>query len=352
VQPDAAGLAELYSAEYFERDYRCGRVAESSFSEEAFREENRGLLDLFARYAPSGRLLEVGCAAGWLLKHARERGWEVRGVELSADAVAHARALGLDVIQGDLLGAQLPADRYDLVFMGDVLEHVPDAPAVVKEVARVLKPGGHLVLRGPITTHSIARALALRLYAWAGRTIVLREPPYHLWEFTPRPLRRLCATAGLEVVEMRQSKIAPGRAHGEKSGLQRAVMAAIDAVNLPVTAFFNAVGDRVLLVAQRGVAGGRVLDVRERVAALREMEDGALRVLPWQGPPEFASEDGRPVQYITWHDRTPGGDDRIIVVRYDDSLAAEFKNVTLGGFVIERNGTRRTLTEEEELEFR
>jgi hypothetical protein len=119
-----------------------------------------------------------------------------------------------------------------------------------------------------------------------------------------------------------------------------------------VTAFFNAVGDRVLLVAQRGVAGGRVLDVRERVAALREMEDGALRVLPWQGPPEFASEDGRPVQYITWHDRTPGGDDRIIVVRYDDSLAAEFKNVTLGGFVIERNGTRRTLTEEEELEFR
>jgi SAM-dependent methyltransferase len=251
AQPDRQGLAELYSSEYFQSDYRCGRADSSSFGEEAFREENRGLLDRFERHGARGRLLEIGSATGWLLKHARERGWEAQGVELSAEAVAHARGLGLEVFHGDVLEAALPANRFDLVYLGDVLEHVPDAPAVLAEIVRVLKPGGHLVLRGPITTHSLARSWALAGYRAIGRTIVLREPPYHLWEFTPRSLRRLCARAGLEMVALEQSKIPPGRAHGEKSALQRAVMAAIDTINLPLTRACNARGDRVLLVARK-----------------------------------------------------------------------------------------------------
>ena len=251
VQPDRAGLTELYSPEYFERDYRCGRVESSSFGEEAFRDENRGLLERFARLTAPGRLLEIGCATGWLLKHARERGWEVQGVELSADAVAHARGLGLEVFQGEVLDAHLPADRFDLVYLGDVLEHVPDAHAVLAEVARVLRPGGHLVLRGPITTHSLARSLGLAAYGALGRTIVLREPPYHLWEFTPRSLVHLCERVGLAVVSLEQSKIPPGRAHGEKSAIQRSVMAVIDAINVPLTRMWNARGDRVMLVARK-----------------------------------------------------------------------------------------------------
>src|SRR5439155_10934207 len=130
-------------------------------------------------------------------------------------------------------------------------EHVPDCRAVVDEVARLLRSSGHLVLRGPITTHSLARRLALAAYRLAGRTIVLREPPYHLWEFTPRSLRVLLRSAGLEIVSARQSKIPPGRAHGEKSALQRAVMAGLDAINLPLTRVFNVAGDRIVIVARR-----------------------------------------------------------------------------------------------------
>ena len=96
VQPRGESLAELYAPEYFERDFRCGRSASAYYSEAAFRAENDSLLDAFDRLARDGarRLLEVGCAGGWLLKRARERGWEVQGVELSPDAVAHARSLG------------------------------------------------------------------------------------------------------------------------------------------------------------------------------------------------------------------------------------------------------------------
>ncbi|MEO5616780.1 MAG: class I SAM-dependent methyltransferase [Candidatus Eisenbacteria bacterium] len=255
VQPAAEALAELYSAGYFEADYRCGRSETAYADESAFRAENEGLLQAFEALVPERqgprRLLEVGCAGGWLLKHARERGWEVRGAELSADAVTRARSLGLEIAQGDLESARYPDASFDLVYMGDVLEHVPDCQAALRQVARVLVPGGIFFLRGPITTNSLARELALTLYGTLGRTIVLKEPPYHLWEFTPATLRALLERAGLRVEMLRQSKIAPGRAHGRKSALQRAAMYALDTVNRPLTAWFNARGDRVTLAARR-----------------------------------------------------------------------------------------------------
>jgi SAM-dependent methyltransferase len=262
VQPAGEGLAMLYSARYFERDFRCGRSEAAYASEDSFRAENDGLLDAFERLGPDPdpdlpharvprRLLELGCAGGWLLKRARERGWQAQGVEFSADAAERARALGLEVFQGDLLSAALPADTFDLVYMGDVLEHVPDCRAVLAEAARLLRAGGHLYLRGPITTNSLARRLALALYGVAGRTIVLREPPYHLWEFTPGPLEHLFASAGLDVITARQSKIPPGRAHGEKSALQRLAMGAVDTLNLPLTRLLNVAGDRIVMVGRK-----------------------------------------------------------------------------------------------------
>jgi SAM-dependent methyltransferase len=251
VQPTREGLASLYDAAYFVRDFRCGRCDVAYASEDAFQDENDGLLDEFERLGPRGRLLELGCAGGWLLRRAIRRGWRAQGVELSVEAAADARALGLHVQQGDLLSAALPADSFDLVYMGDVLEHVPDCRATLAEAARLLRQGGHLYLRGPITTHSLARRLALALYGLRGRVIVLREPPYHLWEFTPGPLEHLFASAGLDVVTARQSKIPPGRAHGEKSPFQRLAMFVLDALNLTLTGLLNVAGDRIVMVGRK-----------------------------------------------------------------------------------------------------
>jgi len=251
VQPAPEAFAELYGAEYFERDFRCGRSDAHSFAEDAFRSENAGLLDAFATLGPPGRLLEIGSASGWLLAHAAERGWRAQGVELSAEAVAHARAIGVEVFHGDIFDAALPAQSFDLVYMGDVLEHVPDSRRVLAEVARILVPGGHLYLRGPITTNSLGRRLGLTLYRRFGRTIVLREPPYHLWEFTPRSMRHLAAVSGLEVVKIIESKIPPAPPRGQKSGLGRTVMRAIDVINVPITRAFNVFGDRIVLIARR-----------------------------------------------------------------------------------------------------
>lgn len=251
VQPVGDTLVRMYAKEYFETDFRCGRSSATSTDETAFRVENDGLLDRLEGYRGQGRLLEVGCASGLLLKRARERGWQVQGVELSDAAVADARALGLNVHHGTLDDAPLAADAFDVVFMGDVLEHVPDCRATLAQVARVLAPGGHAVVRGPITTHSFARRLGLALYGAMGRSITLREPPYHLWEFRPSSLDKLAQRCGLQVVAMEQSKIPPGPRYGKKSALQSLVMNTIDAVNLPVTRTWNAFGDRAVLIARK-----------------------------------------------------------------------------------------------------
>lgn len=257
VQPAGDTLTRMYAAEYFATDFRCGRSDRPSDDAQAFLPENRGLVDAFESLRESagaprtGRLLEVGCAHGLLLEHARSRGWSVRGVEFSTDAANAARARGLDVVTGTLEDARLPAGSADLVYLGDVLEHVPDCRATLAEVARVLAPGGHLFLRGPITTNSLARSLALAAWGAAGRSIVLREPPYHVWEFTPGPLARLARAVGFDDVRMEQAKIPPGRAHGAKSAAQRLVMGALDAVNVPITRAFGVLGDRVVMTARR-----------------------------------------------------------------------------------------------------
>ncbi len=258
VQPTGRMLERMYSAEYFDTDFRCGRSEATAGDEAAFRAENDGLLDRIERFRGVGRLLDVGCAEGLLIKRAGLRGWSAAGVELSSDAVARGRAMGLTIHEGTLDSAPIPEASQDVVYMGDVLEHVPDCRATAEQVARVLVPGGHLILRGPTTTHSLARGLALRAYGLLGREIALHEPPYHLWEFTPRSLTTLLASVGLEMVLLEQAKIPPGRPHGSKSALQRLVLNAIDSVNLPITRLANMLGDRVFLVARRVPSlGGR-----------------------------------------------------------------------------------------------
>jgi SAM-dependent methyltransferase len=170
--------------------------------------------------------------------------------------VAHAHALGLDVRQGTLSDAALPDDSFDVVYMGDVLEHVPDCHATLAEVARVLAPGGRAVVRGPITTHSLARRIGLAAYGAFGGCIVLREPPYHLWEFRPASLARLARGVGLAVESLEQSKIPPGRPHGRKSALEGLAMRALDSVNAPLTRSFNVLGDRAVLVARKPALQG------------------------------------------------------------------------------------------------
>lgn len=137
----------------------------------------------------SGRLLDVGCAAGFFLAEAR-RHYEVKGVELSEFSSRYAREqLHLDVVTGTLEQAKLPSDHFDVITLWDVIEHVPDPVQVLADAARVLKPGGELVL----TTGDIDSPQALRMGAdWS-----LMTPPWHLYFFSRSTMTHAGQRAGL-----------------------------------------------------------------------------------------------------------------------------------------------------------
>jgi len=92
------------------------------------------------------RLLDVGCSSGALLLVARDLGFQTAGVEPAGKAADTARSFGLDVYNGLLHEANYTDDGFDIVTMFEVVEHLIDPVTVVREIHRILKPGGVLLI--------------------------------------------------------------------------------------------------------------------------------------------------------------------------------------------------------------
>jgi len=196
-QPTAAELAALYSRRdgYF-------ATAEADLSRTSPEPARRFREQLAAAGIRRGRLLDVGCATGQLMYHMARFGWQTTGIDVNADAVAVARANGLDVAEGALEEMSFADAFFDVIHMGDVLEHLQRPQQALLTVHRLLRPGGLLVLRTPNADCAFARA-SLRLSRWLGLPWAWSEAPYHLHEFSPETLTRLIDSAGIEMTQLR-----------------------------------------------------------------------------------------------------------------------------------------------------
>ena len=145
VVEDAA--SELYDDDaYLEAPYFEALKIGASRRQEPYLVYDR-VLKRLADQGISGRLLDVGCSYGAFLELAAERGWRPSGIELSDKACAYARReRGLDVHHGTLEAACLPDEAFDAVTLWDVIEHLERPLETVREIYRILAPGGVLVL--------------------------------------------------------------------------------------------------------------------------------------------------------------------------------------------------------------
>ncbi len=252
-QPSAKEIADLYSADYFEGgDFRCGHE-NSAFEDGPLAHlVNMGVLNAIQGLKPAGKLLEIGCASGAFLNAARTLGYDVLGVELSVDACREAKEkFGLHVIQGDLMEAKLRDASMDIVYMGDVLEHLPDPVGITREVYRILRPSGLLVVEVPAQTNTLFSRLGFLLYAALNKSTVVALPPYHLFEYRPASVRFLLRRAGFRVQRIDQSCIPPGEINLRGGLLERLGKKVFQYPNWLLTRTLHINGDRLAIYAVR-----------------------------------------------------------------------------------------------------
>ena len=201
--PSSEALAELYSA-------GAGYMPQAKeLSTAPIPPKFVRRVDHIREHRSSGRLLDVGCSHGQFLRAAAEQGFDPVGVELNADTAEVARSIGFEIAVGRLEEVGLSDGSFDIVHLGDLLEHAPDVVGLLLEVRRVLRADGIAVISTP--NHDAFFPRATRVCSdWLGLAWSHPAPPYHVHQFSRTSLDRLFGRVGLGRIDVRYEPIPLG----------------------------------------------------------------------------------------------------------------------------------------------
>lgn len=137
----------------------------------------------------ASRTLDVGCGTGVTLANLRDGGIDAVGCDYSAQGLSFCQRRGLDqLVRADATRLPLAGDSFDLVLALDVVEHLDDDAGCVREMARVCRPGGHVLVHVP--------AFPL---LWNAKDVL----NHHRRRYRRAEVRRLIESAGLVVEHVR-----------------------------------------------------------------------------------------------------------------------------------------------------
>lgn len=214
-------IKALYPSDYFDS---ASAIGYADYARESYRRQREAyfLTGWLRGLRPDGRLLEVGCALGFLLAGLRGSGWQLQGVDASAFAAFYARTrYDLDVTCATLEEAAFPDESFDVVIQKDLLEHVADPRRHLLETYRILRPGGWLRLVTPNGEANLRPLLAASRAPGSAPPVLDQG---HLSFFGRGHLTRLFDECGFRCRRMRAVGIKRGlRALGWLPGQQRFV---------------------------------------------------------------------------------------------------------------------------------
>ncbi len=163
-------------------------------------ERYQSLVGEFERRVPGRRLLDVGCGMGHLVSVASHRGWRARGLDTSRAAVELAHRMESNVEELDFFSHTLDAERFDVVAMTEVIEHVPMPMRFLRRAFELLTPGGILYLTTP-NFDSLTRRVAGA--SWPP------IHPEHISYFVDGTLARAARDAGLYIQRLGSRNASP-----------------------------------------------------------------------------------------------------------------------------------------------
>ena len=150
-------------------------------------------LDVAAPHLAGPDLLDVGAGTGLFVETAAGRGFRPAALELHRQNAANLRERGFEVIDRPLEQAGLDEDRFDLVTLWEVLEHIVDPGSLLNEISRVLRPGGILLILVPNADSLASRLLHEKSGAFGGHS--------HVNFFNVNTLTRLLGQTGFEAID-------------------------------------------------------------------------------------------------------------------------------------------------------
>lgn len=185
---------DVYSNEGYIATQQTGYLENVDYRKQRFAMER---LEIIRRHLKRGskgaRLLDVGCGTGWFLEVARDQGYVVSGIEIGRDLAQYtSQKLGATIHTVPLTELS-PDEKFDVITLFDVLEHVTDPRALLGSIHSHLNPEGIALLFTP-NLDSVGIALL-------GERSSLIMPAEHLFYFTPTSLCKLIEETPLEVLE-------------------------------------------------------------------------------------------------------------------------------------------------------
>lgn len=196
VQMDVDSMRKFYNEEYFISNDSVKRGYSHYFNDSKnILKTFRKRMKLINKYnTGSGKLLDVGCAAGFFLDVARKAGWEAEGVDISRVCAEYARTeLGLKVHNDIFVNLDFKEGSYDLITMWDYLEHSLTPGEDILKAEKLLKPGGILVIATPDISSLPSRIFKSH---WIG--IKLEE---HFYYFSRQTLLKFLKSAGFDILK-------------------------------------------------------------------------------------------------------------------------------------------------------
>jgi 2-polyprenyl-3-methyl-5-hydroxy-6-metoxy-1,4-benzoquinol methylase len=163
------------------------------------------------RYGPlsqkfkPGKILDIGCGDGFFLSCLKDLGWQVKGIEIDEKSAQFANQQGLNVFAGILEQANLPDNFFDVIRLSHTLEHVYNPKETLKEIYRILKPNGSVIIKVPNFN-----SIALKFYPKG------LEIPRHLFHFNIENLKKLLHDTGFHNIKIKFYSVGILHAHGPK----------------------------------------------------------------------------------------------------------------------------------------
>lgn len=188
-KPDENELGKYYESE----DYISHTDAKRSLFEKLYHlvktySLNKKVKLISKLNQQSGKLLDIGAGTGDFLNIAKNEGWKIEGVEPNHQAKALAKQKGVDLKSET---ANLNSKSFDVITMWHVLEHIPDLQLQIKELKRLLKPNGFVIIAVPNFKSYDAKQYNS---FWAAYDV-----PRHLWHFSKTSIQKIFEEENLKL---------------------------------------------------------------------------------------------------------------------------------------------------------